>query len=186
MRSVLLVVAALVAVPIAAQAQGIPEVRPFVGAYIPTGDQADILDVAVLSGAQVAVEAADMLHVVGSFAFTGPDFDKLVVRSGHMHVFQIDVGGELFRSMDFNNDWMFRPYIGAGVGVRRYDPTAGGISKNYPAGYGALGAEFQLNKFAVRFEARDYLSQFKGFSGNDPATTRNEVALMAGMAFHLR
>ncbi len=95
MRSILLVAAALVAVPMVVQAQGIPEVRPFVGAFIPTGDQADVLDGAVLTGAEVAVEAADMLHVVGTFAFTGPKFDTQVVNSGHMHVFQFDVGGEL-------------------------------------------------------------------------------------------
>jgi hypothetical protein len=186
MRSILLVAAALVAVPMVVQAQGIPEVRPFVGAFIPTGDQAGVLDGAVLTGAQVAVEAADMLHIVGTFAFTGPNFDKQVVTSGHMHVFQFDVGGELFRSMDISNDWMLRPFVGAGVGMRRYDPTVQGITKNYPAGYGALGGEFQMHKIALRFEARDYLSRFKGLSGNDPATTRNEVALTAGMAFHLR
>lgn len=186
MRSVLLVIAALVAVPMVAQAQAIPEVRPFVGALIPTGDQGGVFDVALLGGAQVAVEAADMLHVVGTVGFSGPKFDNAAVSSGHMHIFQIDVGGELFRSVEFNNDWLFRPFLGLGAGVRRYDPTAAGPSKNYPAGYGSLGAEFQLNRIALRFEARDYLTRFKGLTGNDPASTRNEVALTAGMAFHLR
>lgn len=186
MRSVLIVIAALVSVPMVAQAQAIPEVRPFVGAYVPTGDQADMFDVALLGGAQMAVEAADMLHVVGSFGFSGPKFDKAAAGTGHMHIYQIDVGGELFRTMEFNNDWLFRPFVGLGAGVRRYDPTTVGPSKNYPAGYGALGAEFQLNRFAVRFEARDYLTRFKGLSGNDAASTRNEIALSTGMVFHLR
>jgi hypothetical protein len=186
MRSVLLLVAVLVSAPVVAQAQVIPEVRPFVGAFIPTGNQADVFDVALLGGAQVAVEAADMLHVVGSFGFSGPKYDNLVATGGHMHIYQIDVGGELFRSMEFNNDWLFRPFVGLGGGVRMYDPTGIGDSKNYPAGYGAIGAEFQLNRIALRFEGRDYLTRFKGLSGNDPAETRNEVALMAGMAFHLK
>lgn len=186
MRYVLLVIAALVSVPMVAQAQVIPEVRPFVGAFVPTGDQDDVFDVALLAGTQVAVEAADMLHVVGTFGFSGPEFDRRIVNSGHMHIYQFDVGGELFRNMEFNNDWLFRPFIGLGAGVRRYDPTAVGPSKNYPAGYGALGAEFQLNRLALRFEARDYLTRFKGLSGNDPAATRNEVALTTAMVFHLR
>lgn len=186
MRSVLLVIAALVSVPMVAQAQVIPEVRPFVGAFIPTGDQGDVFDVALLAGGQVAVEAADMLHVVGTVAFSGPEFDKLAASNGHMHIFQFDLGGELFQNVEFNNDWLFRPFVGLGAGVRRYDPTTVGPSKNYPAGYGALGAEFQLNRFAVRFEARDYLTRFKGLSGNDAASTRNEIALSTGMVFHLR
>lgn len=186
MRTVLLVIAALVSVPMVAQAQAIPEVRPFVGAFIPTGDHADVFDVALLGGAQVAVEAADMLHVVGTVAFSGPKFDKAVAANGHMHIFQVDVGGELFQNVEFNDAWFFRPFVGLGAGVRRYDPTSVGDSKNYPAGYGAIGAEFQLNRIAIRFEARDYLTRFKGLTGNDPASTRNEVALTAGMAFHLR
>ena len=127
-----------------------------------------------------------MLHVVGTFAFTGPKFDQAVVTSGHMHIFQFDAGGELFKSMDFNNDWLFRPFLGVGAGVRRYDATTVGESKNYPAGYGSIGAELQMNRIALRLEARDYLTRFKGLSGDDPASTRNEVALTAGMAFHLR
>jgi hypothetical protein len=186
MRSVLLLVAALMIVPVVAQSQAIPEVRPVVGAFIPTGDDADVFDAAVLGGVQVAAEVADVLHVVGTFAFTGPGFDKMVANSGHMHIYQVDAGGEFFKSVGFGSDWLFRPFVGAGAGVRRYDPTAAGISKNYPAGYGSIGAEFQLNRIALRFEARDYLTRFKGLSGNDPASTRNDVALTAGMAFHLR
>ena len=124
--------------------------------------------------------------MVGTVGFSGPAFDKKALQNGHMHIFQFDLGGELFRSVEFNNDWLFRPFVGLGAGVRRYDPTAVGPTKNYPAGYGTLGAEFQLNRFAFRFEARDYLTRFKGLSGNEAASTRNEIALTTGMVFHLR
>ena len=188
MRAVLLLlVAALLCVPTVTRAQTIPEIRPFVGAYVPTGDQRNDFKDAVLVGTQVAVEASDRFHVVGTFAFTGPDFNQPTQTSGHMHVYQMDIGGELFRNVDFsNNDWKFRPFLGIGAGVRRYDPTETGDSKNYPAGYGALGAEFQLNQFALRFETRDYLTQFKGVTGSEPTSTRNEVVFSAGLALHLR
>ena len=91
-----------------------------------------------------------MLHVVGTFAFSGPDFKNQVPTGGHMHVFQTDVGGELFRDMALNGDWKFRPFVGAGLGVRTYDPTEALSTKSYPAGYGAVGTEFQLNRVAVR------------------------------------
>src|SRR5580765_2129454 len=187
MRAVLLlVVAALVSLPTVTRAQNVPEIRPFVGAYVPTGEQRNDFKDALLVGTQVAVETGDRLHVVGTFAFTGPDFNNPTQNSGHMHIYQMDIGGELFRNVDFNSDWKFRPFLGLGAGVRRYDPTETGDSKNYPAGYGSLGAEFQLNSLALRFEARDYLTSFKGVTGNGATSTRNEVALSAGLAFHLR
>jgi hypothetical protein len=185
MRSVLLLVVALMFVPMAARSEAIPEVRPFVGAFIPTGDHADVFNVAVMGGVQVAAEATGYLHLVGTFAFTGPEFKEAVPNNGHMHIYQFDVGGELFKSMQFNNDWLFRPFVGLGAGLRTYDPTQDGTTMNYPAGYGSLGAEFQLSKMALRFEARDYVTRFEGISGNDPASTRNEVALTGGVAFHL-
>jgi hypothetical protein len=187
MRAVLILfVAALLWVPTVTRAQSIPEIRPFVGAFVPTGAQRDDFNDALLVGTQLALETSDRFHVVGTFAFTGPDFNNPTQNSGHMHIYQVDIGGELFRNVDFSSDWKFRPFLGVGAGVRRYDPTETGDSKNYPAGYGALGAEFQLNQFALRFETRDYLTQFKGVTGNESTSTRNEVVFSAGLALHLR
>ena len=186
MRPILCVgVAALLAIPMVTQARVIPEVRPFAGALIPTGDQRDVFKDALLVGTQVAVEAADRLHVVGTFAFAGPDYATVSPR-GHLHVYQVDVGGELFQNVALNADWKFRPFLGAGAGVRQYDPTAKGDTKNYATGFGALGAEFQMSRAALRVEARDSLTRFKGPAGTDAASNRNEVALTAGLAWHLR
>jgi len=186
MRAILWVgMAALLAVPTVTRAQMIPEVRPFVGALVPTGTQRDVFKDALLVGTQVAVEAADRVHVVGTFAFAGPDYHQASV-SGHMHVYQVDLGGELFQNVDLNANWKFRPFLGAGAGVRRYDPTAIGGKKDYATGFGALGAELQMSRAALRIEARDYLTRFKGPAGIDAAANRNEVALTAGLAYHLR
>ena len=186
MRSVLLVgMAALLSLPTVTRAQVIPEVRPFVGAFVPTGNQRDVFKDALLVGTQVAVEAADRLHVVGTFAFAGPNYNQAGA-GGHMHIYQVDVGGEFFRNVDLNANWKLRPFLGAGAGVRRYDPTAIGGTKDYATGFGAVGAELQMSRAALRVEARDYLTRFKGLAGTEAASNRNEVALTAGLAYHLR
>jgi len=173
-------------VPVVASAQVHSEVRPFVGMFLPTGDQRDTFKDAVLTGGQLALEAADVVHFVGTFAFSSSDFRSGIRTSGHMHIYQADVGGELFRDVALNDAWRFRPFVGLGAGARIYDPTGTASTRTYPAGYGALGAEFQWSPFAMRLEARDYLSRFKGVTGDGKASARNDILLNAGLAFHFR
>ncbi|HET9325914.1 MAG TPA: hypothetical protein VFQ05_04005 [Candidatus Eisenbacteria bacterium] len=186
MRRLLIAFALLLLLPIEARAQSKPEIRPFAGVLVPTGDQRDLLQDAFLAGGQLAFELADRFHIVGTFGFAGPDLNQNVASGGHMHIYQADVGGELFKDMPLDNGWSIRPFIGLGGGVRTYDPTDEGGSKSYPAGYGALGSEFQMSRVAMRLEARDYLTQFKGLTGNDDVSTRNEVTISLGLAYHLR
>lgn len=186
MRTLLIALALLLSLPIEARAQYKPEIRPFAGVLVPTGDQRDLLKDAFLAGGQLGVELADRFHVVGTFGFAGPDFDQSVASSGHVHIYQADIGGELFKDMPLDNGWSIRPFLGLGGGVRTYDPTDAGSSKSYPAGYGALGSEFQVSRVAMRLEARDYLTRFKGLSGNGDVSTRNDVAISLGLAYHLR
>jgi len=186
MRALFAVLALLLVSPMVARAQIRPEFRPFVGALIPTGNQRDVLQDAVLTGVQAGVEAGNRMHIIGTFAFAGPNFDKQIPMAGHMHVYQSDVGAELFADRPLDNGWRLRPFLGLGGGVRTYDLTDVKGSKSYAAGYGAVGSEFQLARIAFRLEARDYLTRFRGPTGNGDATTRNEVAISAGLAYHLR
>ena len=186
MRALLIALALLLSLPIEARAQSKPEIRPYAGVLVPTGDQRDLFKDAMLAGGQLAVELADRYHVVGTFGFSGPNFDNSVATGGHVHIYQADLGGELFKDMPLENGWRIRPFLGLGGGVRTYDPTDTGGSNSYPAAYGALGSEFQLSRVAMRLEARDYLTRFKGLSGNDEVSTRNEVAISLGLAYHLR
>src|SRR2546422_7724697 len=43
-----------------------PEIRPMLGAYLPTGKQGNDLKSAMLAGVQVATELQSSLHLVGS------------------------------------------------------------------------------------------------------------------------
>ena len=79
-----------------------------------------------------------------------------------------------------------RPFVGAGRGMRTYDPTGPIGAKSYPAGYGAFGTEFQLDRMAIRLEGRDDVTRFKGLDGNADASNRNELGINVGLAYHLR
>ena len=179
--SLVLLVATIATAAMPAAAEVIAEVRPFVGGYVPTGDQRDDLKDAVLAGAQVGVEVMDRLHVVGTFAWSPT---KLVVSNQRrIDVYQMDAGLEAFRIMPMNTDWEFRPFIGAGAGARMYDPHGRNLdTKTRFAGYGGLGAEFQLGRLALRIEGRDYLS--RGDVGPSNTDTRNDVLLMGAGVFH--
>src|SRR5438093_7595772 len=47
-----------------------PEIRPMLGAYLPTGKQGNDLKSAMLAGVQVATELQSSLHLVGSFQWS--------------------------------------------------------------------------------------------------------------------
>lgn len=186
MRASILVLAALVAVQIAAQAQINAEVRPHIGVYLPLGDQRDIFKSSVMTGAQLAVQACDVTHFVGTFAFAGPSFRAKLAQPGHAHVYQGDLGVEVGRDMAMSNGWSFRPFLGAGAGVRAYDYTNAEPTKRYATAFGAGGAEFRRDRIALRVEARDYLTRFKGIRSTENPSTRNELALSAGIVLHAR
>ena len=160
----------------------IPEFRPYLGVFLPTGDQRDALGDAVLVGGQLGVEIAERVHLLGTFGYV-PTKDKARLLRWDVDIYQYDVGLETFRSYLMSGEWEFRPFVGAGVGARTYDPQVGDAETNV-AGYGALGAEFQLGNLAVRVEGRDYVTRFKGLAGDQPARTRNDVMTMLGVVVH--
>jgi len=157
----------------------IPEVRPFVGAFFPTGAQRVVLDDALLVGGQGGIEMADALHLVGTLAWAPHRTSKGAC------VYNYDVGVETFRSFDMNARWQARPFVGAGLGGRTYvDHARDDHRETNFLGYAALGTELQHEKLALRVEGRDYISRFKGLSGELEADTRQDIAVVAGLAFH--
>lgn len=153
-----------------------PELRPFAGALVPTGDQRDVLDDMFLMGVEGGVELAEAFHVVGTFGWAPSKYSK------DPSLLQYDVGLETFRPFSITPDWQFRPFVGAGLGARTY--LLDGDQETNFAGYGALGAEFQFNVVALRVEARDYVTRFEGIRGGEDAETRNDVAIMGALAVH--
>ncbi len=164
-----------------------PELRMFAGAYVPTGKQADVLKSGMLIGVQSGIELTSRVHLIGTFGYATPRPDRPTIGKD-VHLYQYDVGAELFRAYATSSEtdhWTFRPFLGAGVGGRTYDfPGVRHGSETNFVGYGSLGTELQHLNIAARLEVRDYLSRFRGLAGNESASTRNDLVLGGGLAFH--
>jgi hypothetical protein len=183
------------AAPLAA---GAFELRPVVGAFVPTGDQRDLLDDAVLVGGQLAYAVRPNLAVVGTFGWA-PSKDRTtalagggagLLRTGRaeaVDLFQYDVGVEARLPRAFaGGTWTAVPFAGLGGGGRtfRYRDVDGADAQTNVAGYGALGVELApaAGRLGVRLEARDYVSAFRGLRGErSERTARNDLALSGGV-----
>jgi hypothetical protein len=161
------------------------EVRPSVGVWLPTGEQRNDFSASTSFGLQGAVEFSSRVHGVISGSWTRSSSKFASFSNKSAHIWQFDAGAEYTLVHRLTGDWRFRPFVGAGAGVRTYDyPAAGVGSKGCAAGYGALGTEFQRREVAIRLESRDYLSCF-----DSPITgvrrTRNDAVLSFGIAYHM-
>jgi hypothetical protein len=159
------------------------EIRPYVGAYVPTGDQRDLLKDAVLVGAQASWRAIPRLAVTGTFGWA-PSKDRLRPGDETLDVYQYDVGAEARAPSWFGTaSWDFTPFVGLGVGGRTYNyrDLDNIDSKTNVAGYGALGGEAGFGRVGLRLEARDYVSRFEPLTGSGDATTRNDLTFAAGL-----
>jgi hypothetical protein len=183
------VVGIVTATASAAGAQGAPpvhrgvfEVRPFAGAYIPTGDQRDLLRDAFHVGAQASYRVVPSFAVVGTFAWS-PTKDRIARGDQALDVLHYDVGVEgRAASWLRGGSWEFTPFAGLGVGGRTYRYRDLDVdAQSRVAGYGALGGELGLGRLGVRIEARDYLSRFTPTSGRGDSDTRNDVTVAAGL-----
>jgi hypothetical protein len=157
------------------------EIRPYVGAFLPTGDQRDLLKDALLVGAQASYRVIPQLAITGTLGWS-PTEDR--VGAGQtLDLLQYDVGGELRAPAWIQRaSWDFTPFFGLGVGGRTYDyRDLDTDATTNVAGYGALGGEFGFGQFGLRLEGRDYVSRFKPLTGSGEPKTRNDVAVAAGL-----
>ena len=162
------------------------EIRPHVGAFIPTARGADAFETTALAGLQMS------LAVVPRFALTatlsvGQNKDRIMTGDHNVDIVQSDVGAE-WRP----GSWQrlgprdFTPFVGAGLGSRAYEyRERPGLATNTGDGYAALGGEVGFGVVGVRVEARDYLSQFKSPASSGRVGTRNDLLLSLGVALRL-
>jgi len=160
------------------------ELRPLVGAYIPTGDQRDLLKDAVLVGGQASWRLVPALALTGAFGWS-PSKDRITAGNQTLDIYQYDVGAELRTPSAYDAGIVdFTPFVGLGVGGRTYsyrDLDVG--SKTDFDGYGAIGGDIGFGPLALRIEGRDYVSQFKPLTGTGPTKTRNDIGLAAGIGY---
>lgn len=163
-------------------AAGSVELRPLVGAFVPTGDQRDALASGVLLGAQTSYRVTPFFAFTASFAWS-PNRDRIRPGDERLDVYQYDVGAEL-RAADWakGGGWIFTPLVGLGIGGRTYDyRDLDAPGKSNFGGYGALGGEVAFGHVGVRVEGRDYVTGFKPLYGGGDASTRNDVSITAGL-----
>jgi len=158
------------------------EMRSKIGAFVPTGDQKDQLKNGLTMGSQAAFNFNRHLAAVGTFTWSKSE-DKLT-GDADVNVFTYDIGAELSTARALTSSLYLRPFAGMGIGGRSYDYKSGDSDAQHNfAGYGSAGAQLQLGKYGLRFEARDYLSRYKGLSGElADAKTRNDLSFTTGLS----
>jgi hypothetical protein len=189
MRKTAFVVAALAlgATALAAQTPRLrPEIRPFAGANIPTGELRDLFMAAPMVGVSTALELKPSLHVLATFAWVAGQ-NRFPVAQNNVNIYQYNVGIELGFVQPLGGRWELRPFAGMGVGARTYVYQGLGLKdRTCAAGYGALGTEFQFARTALRLEARDNVFCFRSPIAGVSSETRNDIGLSLGIAYHLR
>jgi hypothetical protein len=182
--------AALTTFAARAEAQRAPvatpfEVRPVVGALVPTGAQRDLLKDAVLAGAQLSYVVNPHVALLGSFAWA-PTEDQTLA-DAKVDLFQYEVGVEgRAPNLTAAAPVVTRPYASVGVGGRTYDyrDVAGAGAETNFLGFGAVGVDLAQRNgpIGVRVEARDNVTGFKGLRGElADRKARNDVQFSAGL-----
>ena len=189
MKKLTLTLAALVSTAMVGSAQEPavrPEIRPFVGIYIPTGDQRNLFDDAAMLGVQAALELRPSFHVLGTFGWAAGQ-TNYVASQDNVQILQYDVGMELNMVRALGESWLFKPFVGLGGGARTYLYEDDNLeNRTCAAGYGALGAELQFARTAIRLEGRDNVFCFRSPVPGIKSKTRNDVGLTLGLAYHFR
>lgn len=177
----------LLASPLGAQGwPPVPELRPFVGVYVPTGRHHALLEQGMALGGQLALEFDRGVHAVAGFSWV-PTEQRALATGGRVEMAQFDLGAEWLSPGRRRLQPRFNPLLGAGLGLRAYrSRDADTPSQANLAGYGALGIEVRTGRVAIRLEGRDYLSAFRGLGGADGTSLRNDATVGIGVGYHMR
>lgn len=162
-------------------------VHALLGGLAPTGRHRSVIGDAFAIGAQAGLGLRPSMALVAGVlvsqtSYRPPFRDEVTV-------VQYDLGLEFAPSTSAATTHTPRrrltPFVGAGAGARSYNlRQASAATGVYLAGYLSGGAELAMGRAGLRLEARDYISRSElpgRYSG-----TRNDLALLAGMAYHFR
>lgn len=155
-------------------------IRPFVGAYLPTGNDRDFLKDGAVYGAQASWNALPSLAITATIGWGEVEEEASIVGQ-KLDAVRYDIGLET-RSEGVRLGPIV-PFIGAGVGGRTYSYDDLDIdSQSNFVGYGALGIDVSAGIVGMRIETRDNVSRFKPLTGQGASETRNDVTLFAALA----
>jgi hypothetical protein len=160
------------------------QISPYVGAFIATGDQRDLLDDAVLTGLTLSYDVHPYVAVVGSFGWAPSKSVALGVEDD-LDLFQYDLGVQGQYAFSLGRKLTLKPFVGGGVGARTYSFRDLDVdSETDFAGYLSGGANLEYGKLALGVTVRDYLSAFDGIGTDEGSSTRNDLSVFA--SFGLR
>ena len=138
----------------------------------------------MLAGAQLSWRAIPALAITGTFGWA-PSKDRVTPGNQTLDIYQYDVGAELRATSLYRGTlWDLSPFVGLGLGGRTYNYRDLDVdSKTNFDGYAALGSDVGFGPVALRIEGRDYVSQFKPFTGTGDTKTRNDIGLAFGVSY---
>ena len=163
------------------------EFRLTSGALVPTGNQRNSLKGAEISAAQLSWLVRPSVAVTGTFGWARSR-DRASLNAPKLNVFTSDLGVEVRPTHWFADRRVsISPFAGLGAGARSYDYRKVDADATHNlAGYGAVGADFGVDRVGVRFEARDYVSGFKPLVGAGKSDARNDVVMTVALNFNRR
>ena len=155
------------------------------GAFVPAGDQRNVLKDAQSSAVQLSWLVRPSLAITGSFDWARSR-DRVTVNTPKLDVFTSDVGLEYRAPQLFTGHFVtFSPFAGLGAGARSYNYRKLDVDATHNlAGYGAIGGELGIGRVGLRVEVRDYAAGFKPLNGTGASATRNDLSIMAGLKFN--
>jgi len=157
------------------------ELVPFSAAFVPTGAQSNTLESGFGAGLLGAYAFNRHLSAVGRFAYSSTE-DRSTANED-VNVFTYDIGAEAGTEKQLTTALRIRPFLGLGFGGRAYDFDDRESESQFDVtGYGSGGAELMMGRFGWRVELRNYVSGFKGLSGElDSRQARNDLSISSGM-----
>lgn len=170
----------------AQQTGGNLEIRPFVGAFVPTGDNREIFGDAFLAGVSGAYRVRENIALVATLGWAASKV-KGELPAGfskdNLDIYSYDLGVQLSRSYGNPNAWTFTPLVGLGAGGRTYNLREDRTDARTDfAAYGALGAEVARGRVGLRLTARDYVTAMEKYAeGESGNMARNDLAFGAGL-----
>ena len=177
--------AVLIAAPVMARAQTPDldlEIRPFVGAWIPTGDFRIDFDRGRTAGLSAAVQPARHWLFALTASYTATTNNYTFMSRHGTGIWQYGAGFEIVPAAPADVGLQLRPFISLGGGFRtyKYDDPAGS-SSSCGEGYGGVGTDLLSIRLGLRLEARDYVSCFKSPQSGSTFSRSNLAGLLALM-----
>ncbi|WP_242360236.1 outer membrane beta-barrel protein [Anaeromyxobacter sp. SG17] len=156
-------------------------IAPFVGAFVGTGDQRDLLDDSVLTGLTLSYEVHPYVAIVGAVGWSPTQVKAL---GEHLDLFQYDLGVQGQYPVALAQGWTLKPFVGIGAGARTYSFRDLDVdSETDFAGYVSAGANVEHGAFGLGLTARDYVTAFDGLaSATIDQTARNDLGLFGSVS----